>query len=97
MSDSESRDKTADQKVMLMSQGQRLSKADKAKLEAAGWIVVCVKYPADVRMLSEEPLPFTSDMLLRSALTAMQNAGSQIQANAWMSLARAVLAQEKKQ
>lgn len=82
-------------RVLLISKGQGLTTADRKALEAAGFVVVSVKYPADVRMISAEGPPMDANQLLRAAIQGYAcieyaPAKQQASAAAWRALCKLV-------
>lgn len=87
---------TEQKRVLIISKAQGLSNEDRKALEDAGYIVVRVKYPNDVRMLTGEPLPFTTNDMLRAAVNAIASSTSDaLRARAWNALCKLAFPQDQ--
>ena len=83
--------RTTEKRILVVPQDCGLSEEDRAALREAGIVVITVKKPGDVRLLTNEAPPFTPHDMFRAALRGLANSGLTQQAQAWNVLAKLVL------
>jgi hypothetical protein len=80
-----------ERRVLLVRKDSGLSPEDKVALHEAGIIVVVVKDPTQVRLLTGEPWPFDTNMLTRAAIEALNGTGDYSRSKAWLALTKAMV------
>lgn len=85
----------SEKRVLVVPRDSGLSEKDRAELSEAGIIVVTVNKPHDVKLLSTEPFPASSNDLLRAAVHGLTSSGSLHKSTAWDSLMKAVMANKE--
>jgi hypothetical protein len=83
------------QRVIVVPRATKVSQADRDALREAGIIVMTVDDPSQVRMLSPEGPPLTSNQMLRAALVGLAGAFESNKAAAWNALAKIVGSETK--
>jgi len=84
-----------EQRILVVSVGSGLNRADRDALKEAGIVVVTVKNPHDVKLLSSEPFPATSNDMLVAAIMGLNSCGVTAKSTAWDALTKALQANAK--
>jgi hypothetical protein len=82
----------SDARVLVVPQNSGLSEEDRTTLREAGIVVVTVRKPEDVRLLTNEAPPFEPHDMFRAALLGLANSGAMQRAEAWAALSKLILA-----